>query len=104
MMPIATSSRRRCPPLLARVLGVGPEHGDLPRGPRAEPLEDLDRGGLAGAVRAEERDDFPGAYVEVDAVQDVRGPVPHPQVANFGCYIRHDVQKIADLLQKIKVL
>jgi hypothetical protein len=52
---------------------------------------------LARTVRPQERDDFPGAYLEVDAVQDIRGPVPHPQVANFGCNIRHDVQKIADL-------
>jgi hypothetical protein len=47
-----------------------------------EPFQDLDRGGLAGAVRPEERDDLAGAYVEVDAVQDVYGPVPHPKVAN----------------------
>jgi hypothetical protein len=84
--------------LLARVLGVSAQHADLPRGPRAEPFQDLDRGGLARAVRPEERDHFPGAYLEVDAVQDIRGPVPHPQVANFGCYIRHDVWKIAELL------
>ena len=92
------------PPLLAAVLGVRAEHGHPPRRPRAEPFEYLDRGGLARAVRPEERDDFPGAYLEVDAVQDVRGPVPHPQVANFGCHIRHDVQKIADLLHLIKDL
>ncbi len=92
------------PPLLTAVLRVRAEHGHPPRRPRAEPFEYLDRGGLARTVRPEERDDFPGAYLEVDAVQDVRGPVPHPQVANFGCNIRHDVQKIADLLHLIKDL
>ncbi len=43
---------------------------------------------LARAVRPEERDHFPGAYAEVDAAQDAGVPVPHPQVANLGCYTR----------------
>ena len=104
--PARTGARPRAAPATARppCAGSAPSTLTCPGRPRPEPFEDLDRGGLARAVRPEDRDDFPGAYAEADAVQDLRGPVPHPQVANFGCNIRHDVQKIADLLQKIRAL
>ena len=43
------------------------EHLDLAGVGRPEPLEDLDRGGLAGAVRAEHAEALAGADLEVEA-------------------------------------
>ena len=104
--PARTAAPRRRGRATARPPRAGsvPSTLNLPGGPHPEPLEDLDRGGLPRAVRPEQRDDFPGADVEVDAGQDLLGPVPHPQVAHFRCNIRHHVQKIADLLHLIKDL
>jgi hypothetical protein len=61
---IARSRRRRIPPEYVaagdpQVPGVGVDE----RG------EDPHHGGLAGAVRAEQREDGPGGNVEVDAVE-----------------------------------
>ena len=43
------------------------EHCDLAGRGLPEPFEDLDRGGLAGPVRPEEREDLSGGDLEIDA-------------------------------------
>jgi hypothetical protein len=40
-----------------------------------QPHDRLDRGGLAGAVAAEQRDELTGAHRQGDALQDVRESV-----------------------------
>jgi hypothetical protein len=47
--------------------GVEAEDADVAAGTGAEAFEDLDRGGLARAVRSEEAEDFAGADFEVDS-------------------------------------
>ena len=49
-------------------LGVAAEHADASAGARAQSLEDFDGGGLAGAVGAEQAEDFAGAHFEIDAL------------------------------------
>jgi hypothetical protein len=46
---------------------VGAEDADLAAGAVAEALQDLDHGGLTGAVRAEEGEDLAAADLQVDA-------------------------------------
>ena len=50
---------------------------------RPEALQDLQRGGLACAVRAEQAEHFAVADVEVHAAQHLGRAVAHPQVANL---------------------
>ena len=57
--------------LAAAFAGVGAEHVDAAPVPLAVALEDLDGGRLAGAVRAEQREDLAGLDAEADAVQDL---------------------------------
>jgi hypothetical protein len=62
---------------------VEPQHADRARGGRPEALQDLQGGGLACAVRAEQAEHLAGSDVEIDAVQDLRGAEAHPQAANL---------------------
>ena len=54
-------------PAAGPVAGVDAEHVDLARVPGAEPLQDLQDGGLARAVRAEQREDLAAADGEAHA-------------------------------------
>ena len=64
------------------------EHESLASGPVAVPLQDLDRGGLAGAVGAQEGDDLAAVDVEVDAPHRLHRPVRHAQPAHADRGIR----------------
>ena len=55
------------PPVRAGVRGVSAEHRNLARIAAPVALQDLHRGGLAGAVRAEQSEHLATAYVEVHA-------------------------------------
>ena len=59
------------------------EDADRAAGRRPEALQDLQRGGLARAVRAEQAEHFAVADVEVHAAQHLGRAVAHPQVANL---------------------
>jgi hypothetical protein len=63
----------------ARVL---PEHADLAGVPGAEPLEDLDRGGLPGPVGAQDCDDLAALHGQVQAVDGALGAVVLVQPAH----------------------
>jgi hypothetical protein len=54
------------PPCPVRPLRVDAEHAHLPRVARPVALEDLDGGGLAGAIRAQEGEDLARADLEID--------------------------------------
>jgi hypothetical protein len=64
-------------------LRVHAEDGDGAAGPPAEALEDLDGGGLARAVGAEEAEDLAAAHVEVDAAQHLTVAVAHGEGADL---------------------
>ena len=76
------------PPVLVAPAGVHSEHGHLAGRAHPEALEDLDGGGLARAVRPEQREHLAAPGGERDAVEHVLGAVPHPQVADIK-YIIH---------------
>ena len=63
--------------------GIEAEHRDLAGVPRAVALEDLDRGRLAGAVRAEQAEDL--------ALLDPEGDPPHRIVVTVGLAQSADV-------------
>ena len=67
-----------------RALGarVEPEHRDGAAAAPAESLQDLQRRGLAGAVRAEQGEDLPLSYVQVDAADGLEVAVAHAQVVH----------------------
>ena len=67
----------------ARRLRVLAQDADLAGGPRAEPLQVLDRGRLAGAVGAEHREHLAGAHGEVDAVDGHDVAVGDAQAADL---------------------
>ena len=71
------------PPVLVGVRRVLAEHRHLAGGADPEALQDLDRGGLARAVRPEQADHLAGADVEVDTGEHVVVAVAHPQVADL---------------------
>jgi hypothetical protein len=71
-----------CAPALPAGRGIHAEHPDVARRAHPESLEDLDGGGLAGAVGPEQHQDLATVGGERDAIQDVVGAVAHPQVAN----------------------
>jgi hypothetical protein len=58
-----------------------PVAGTNVAGALPETLEDLDRRELAGSVRAEEREDLPPAYLEVDTADRLCGAEPLAQPA-----------------------
>ena len=64
--PGPATPRRRWP-------GRAPRTRDLAAGAPPEAFEDLHRGGLARAVRAEEGEDLPAPHVEVDACHGLAG-------------------------------
>src|SRR5439155_21070495 len=69
---------------------VHAEHTDVPVRLRPEALEDLQGGGLARAVRAEQAEHLAVADVEVDAVQDLGSAEAHPQAGHAdGRVARH---------------
>jgi len=55
--------------------GVGAEHRRRPALAPAEPFEDLDGGGLAGAIRPEEGEHLSGLDLEVDPLEDLEPAV-----------------------------
>ena len=73
--PIAPRARRR--------RGIDAEHGDVAAGPRAVALEDLDRRGLARAVRPEKAEHLAGRDLEVDAAHGFDRAVTHAEVAHL---------------------
>ena len=70
------------PPLIAP-RRVDAEHPDVPVRAHPEALEDLDRGALAGAVRAEQDDDLATSDGEIDAGEHVLAAVAHPEVTDL---------------------
>ena len=63
--------------------GSSPSTDTVPDGGRAQAFEDLDEGGLAGAVRAEQADDLSGSGDrEIDAAQRVHRAVGLRERAN----------------------
>ena len=68
---------------IARPGRVEAEHRDRTGVCSAQPLEDLDGGGLARAVRAEQPEQLALLDRERDAVQYLRRAVPLLQVAHF---------------------
>ena len=68
-------AERRAPRVLA-------EHPDVAAGAPAVALEDLDGGGLPGAVGAQEGDDLAPPDVEVDAAHRLQRAVGHAQPAH----------------------
>ncbi|OJF83257.1 hypothetical protein NS14008_34290 [Nocardia seriolae] len=74
------------PPRLVPVRGVGAQHLDPSGRAHAEALEDLDGGGLARAVRAEQGDHLAAMRLEGDVLQDIAGAVAHAQVLD----VQHD--------------
>jgi hypothetical protein len=54
--------------LVAVGVGIQPEHAHLAVAAAPEPLEALDRGGLAGPIGAEQPEDLTGSDLKVDAV------------------------------------
>jgi hypothetical protein len=69
------------PPLVAQGR-VDAEHAHLPGRAHPEALQDLDGGGLAGAVRSQQRDDLAAVDAEVDPLEHVPRPVAHVQAAD----------------------
>ncbi len=70
--------------------GIVAEHGDLALGARTVPLEDLDRRGLARAVRPEQAEDLAAVDRHVDPTQRLEVAVALAQPADLdrgsGCY------------------
>jgi hypothetical protein len=64
-------------PRLVAVVRVDAQDPDLAGRPRAEALQDLDGGGLAGTVRAEQGEHLAPVQPEVDAVEHVDRAVSH---------------------------
>ena len=64
------------------VVGIEAEHLHGARVPRSQSLEDLHRGGLAGAVGPEDAEDLAAADVEVQAVQHLPLAVRLAQAAH----------------------
>jgi len=77
------------PPPLVAPGRVDAEHADLAGRAHPEPLQDLDGGGLAGAVRPEQRDHLAAADVEVDPGEHVPRPVAHAQATDVDHRIGH---------------
>ncbi|GAA3312126.1 hypothetical protein FHR33_002916 [Nonomuraea dietziae] len=74
------------PPLLVAARGIRAEHLDASRRPRPEPFHDLERGGLARAVRAEQGQHLSLTRLEGHVVQDVGRAVTHAQAV----HVEHD--------------
>jgi hypothetical protein len=56
-------------------LGVAAEDADASAGAGAQPFEDFDGGSLAGAIGAEQAEDFAGAHFEIDALDGRKAAV-----------------------------
>jgi hypothetical protein len=70
------------PPSGAGAGRVDAEDSHVAGGAGAEAFEDLDRGGLAGPVGAEEREDLAAIHVQVDAADDRAAAVSLDQPAD----------------------
>ena len=69
--------------------GIEAEHADLAGCGAAVTLERLDRRRLAGAVRAEDDEDFAGVGRQVEVVDGGRcagRPVAHREAADLDCW------------------
>jgi hypothetical protein len=71
-------------PLLLPI-GIEVEDLHIARRPGPQTLEDLDRRGLAGAVRSEQAEDFPGPHFEVDPFDRFEIAVCLAQPAHVDC-------------------
>jgi hypothetical protein len=69
----------------ARRGGGGAEHGDASRGQGDEAEDRLDECGLAGAVRADQRDGLAGGHRAVDVLQRERRPVRDADFVEVQC-------------------
>jgi len=70
--------------------GVLPQDGDGATSATAQPLEDLDDGGLAGTVGPQKGEDSAGRNREVQVLQDALVPVGLVQAADLdGGELRH---------------
>jgi hypothetical protein len=94
------------PPALVARRRVGPQHADLTGRADPEALQDLDGGGLPGAVRPEQDQYLTPGGGEVDSVQHIHRPVSHPQAADLDhghgaapYLVRRLRQKIAYVLR-----
>jgi hypothetical protein len=65
--------------------GVCAEDRDLPAAPLAVALQDLDRRGLAGAVRTQEAENLARMNLEVEAAQDLDGAIALAQPLHRDC-------------------
>ena len=63
--------------------GVHPQDANVAAVPAAVAFQDLHRGGLAGAVRAEQRHELAAGDRELEAVEDLQRPVALAQPANL---------------------
>ena len=77
-------------PRTRRPRRIDAEHRHRSGGPAAVALEDLDRGGLARAVRAEQPEDLALADVEVDPLDRLVFAVPLPETADRDDGIAHE--------------
>jgi len=67
-------------PVLLAVDRIDAQHAHVTAGARTKTFEDLDRGGLAGSVRAQQRHDLAAPDLERHAPEHVDSPVAHEQV------------------------
>jgi hypothetical protein len=66
-------------PAAGPVAGIGAEHFDAPGVSGAESLQDLQDGGLAGAVRAEQRENLPAGDGEAHPAHGLHSAITLPQ-------------------------
>src|SRR5258707_7243981 len=64
------------------------QDGNLALGALPEAFEDLHRGGLAGAVRAEEREDLPAPHIQIDASDRLVAAIALHQAADADHRLR----------------
>jgi len=89
-----------CAPPFVTLGRVDAEHADLARRAHPEALQDLHRGGLAGAVRPQQRDHLAAAHGEVDPREHVPGSVAHAQATNVDHRVRRAVRsELAPLVE-----
>src|SRR6185312_5841012 len=81
---------------------VGAEHAYGPGGRRLEALQDLDRGGLARAVRPEQRGDLPGRRGEADVLDRGEAAVALDQILDHdGAHCRRPFDPVNPLWRVI---
>jgi hypothetical protein len=93
------------PDLVALGRDVEAADGRMPSARRQESDEHLDRGRLAGAVRAEEAVDLPGLDVQVDAVDGARSLlVLADETLDLDCVLGHRSRTLSRRDARVKRL